>query len=100
MSMCCHSLTGTDRNGEVRAEAHFESGCFRLQAIRPDLHGDEVEVARIVGLCGGNNAGLDVFQCDLAIDNDRSGTVPDGPQDRGCFKLRPYGDGQCGEQYC
>ena len=98
--MCCRSLTGTDRNGEVRAEAHFESGCFRLQAIRPDLHRDEVEVARIVGLCRGNDAGLGVFQCDLATDNDRSGTVPDGPQDRGCFKLRPYGDGQCGEQYC
>ena len=95
-----HALTGADRDGEVGTEARLESGCFRLEAVGPDLHGDEIEVAGIVGQGAGKNAGLDVFQRDLAADDDRAGAVLDGSQDRSGFKLRHYGDGQCGEQHC
>src|ERR1019366_2516104 len=81
---------------------------FELADLRPKR---EVLVQAKIGLVDGiapdrvapgvpERVGVERVQCDLATDNDRSGTVPDGPQDRGCFKLRPYGDGQCGEQYC
>ena len=48
----------------------------------------------------GKNAGLDVFQRNLAADYDRAGSVLDGSQDRSGFKLCHYGDWQCREQHC